>query len=101
MIPIDKEKEKMMSIKEDYEALLNKINQTDVDFHPSQQEKLKLYGLYKQINYGDAQGEKPPMTDFVERAKYAAWEKCQGMTQEEAMKHCVDFLRSKNIKPYD
>ena len=41
---------------------------------PGSDMKLKLYAHYKQATEGDVQGEKPGFTDFVNRAKYDAWD---------------------------
>ena len=53
---------------------------------------LKLYGLYKQANNGDVSGDEPGMFDMVGRAKYQAWKKHRGMTQEEAIQAYVALV---------
>jgi acyl-CoA-binding protein len=45
---------------------------------------LALYGLYKQASAGDVHGKRPGMFDLKGRAKYDAWTKQKGKTQEEA-----------------
>ena len=54
---------------------------------------LKLYALYKQGSEGDVKGAKPGFMDFVGSAKYEAWEKLQGMDNEQAMKKYVDLVK--------
>jgi acyl-CoA-binding protein len=44
--------------------------------------QLQLYGLYKQVMFGDCT-ESAPLSP-IERAKHAAWTKCKGMTQGQA-----------------
>ena len=53
---------------------------------------LKLYALYKQGSSGDATGERPGMTDFVNRAKFDAWAALQGTSQDEAKQQYIDLI---------
>ena len=46
---------------------------------------LQLYGLYKQATEGDVHGPKPGMLDLRGKAKYGAWSKHKGKSQEKAM----------------
>ncbi|KAL6734672.1 hypothetical protein Aduo_005186 [Ancylostoma duodenale] len=46
--------------------------------------KLEIYALFKQATVGDVQGSRPGMMDFAGRAKYDAWAKVKGISQEEA-----------------
>ena len=59
---------------------------------PDDQALLKLYGLFKQATEGDATGERPGMLDFVGRAKYDAWAKLKGLSNDEAMQSYIDFV---------
>lgn len=52
---------------------------------PSNDDMLQLYALYKQATKGDVEGARPGFTDFVGRAKYDAWAKLKGHSDEEAM----------------
>ena len=47
---------------------------------PSNEELLKLYGLYKQA------------TDFKAAAKYNSWLSLKGKSQEEATQEYIDFV---------
>lgn len=60
---------------------------------PDNDTLLQLYALYKQGSRGDVKGEKPGFFDFVGVAKYEAWEKLQGTSQEEARKRYVERVR--------
>ena len=53
---------------------------------------LDLYGIFKQATAGDVTGEKPGPFDFVGAAKYDAWEKRRGMTQDDAKQAYIDLV---------
>jgi Acyl-CoA-binding protein len=57
------------------------------------EELLQLYGLYKQATEGDVSGPKPGLLDLKGKAKYQAWSKNQGMTQEKAQKAYVALVK--------
>ena len=59
---------------------------------PDNMTLLKMYALFKQGSSGDATGERPGMTDFVNRAKFDAWAGLQGTSQDEAMQQYVDLV---------
>lgn len=61
---------------------------------PDNDTMLRLYALYKQGSEGDVKGDKPGFFDFVGSAKYEAWEKLQGMSQDQARKKYVDLVKS-------
>lgn len=54
------------------------------------QDKLGLYGLYKQGTAGDAKGERPPFYQVEGRAKWDAWKGREGMPQEQAKQAYVN-----------
>ncbi|MGM0945403.1 MAG: acyl-CoA-binding protein [Bacteroidota bacterium] len=51
---------------------------------PSNEDLLKLYGLYKQATEGDNEGERPGGFDFKAAAKYNSWLSLKGTSKEEA-----------------
>lgn len=59
---------------------------------PDDNTMLELYALYKQGSVGDVQGNKPGFFDFVGTAKYEAWEKLRGMSQEDARVKYIDLV---------
>jgi len=59
---------------------------------PDNMTLLKIYALYKQGANGDASGERPGMTDFVNRAKFDAWAALKGTSQDDAMQQYVDLI---------
>jgi acyl-CoA-binding protein len=60
---------------------------------PDDQTMLRLYALFKQGSVGDVQGSKPGFFDFVGAAKYEAWEKLQGTSQEDAQQQYVELVK--------
>lgn len=59
---------------------------------PDNMTLLKIYALFKQGSSGDVSGERPGMTDFVNRAKYDAWAALKGRSQEEAQQQYIDLI---------
>jgi len=45
---------------------------------PSDEELLKLYGLFKQSTMGDNNNDTPSFLDFKGKAKHTAWLVCKG-----------------------
>jgi acyl-CoA-binding protein len=60
---------------------------------PDDQTLLQLYALYKQGSVGDVQGARPGFFDFVGAAKYEAWERLRGTSQDEARRQYVQLIR--------
>jgi len=58
---------------------------------PDNEAILQLYSLYKQATAGNASGKRPGFTDPVGRAKFDAWSKLQGMSQDQAMQNYIDL----------
>jgi diazepam-binding inhibitor (GABA receptor modulator, acyl-CoA-binding protein) len=65
---------------------------------PSNEELLKLYGLYKQATLGDNEGERPGGFDFKAAAKYNAWHVLKGTSQEEANAAYLDLVEELSNK---
>lgn len=61
---------------------------------PDNMTLLKLYALYKQATSGDADGERPGMTDMVGRAKWDAWRALEGKSKDEAMRDYISLVES-------
>ena len=60
---------------------------------PDNDTLLRLYALYKQGSEGDVTGAKPGFFDFVGTAKYEAWTKLKGTSQDEARQKYVDLVK--------
>jgi diazepam-binding inhibitor (GABA receptor modulator, acyl-CoA-binding protein) len=72
---------------EDAQKRVKELKQT-----PSTDDLLALYALYKQAVGGDVSGSRPGMLDFKGRAKYDAWAKKKGMSQDQAMTDYVALV---------
>jgi diazepam-binding inhibitor (GABA receptor modulating acyl-CoA-binding protein) len=59
---------------------------------PDNMTLLKIYALFKQASAGDAEGDRPGMTDFVGRAKWDAWDAIRGTSKEDAMRQYIDLI---------
>ncbi|MCL4103853.1 UNVERIFIED_CONTAM: hypothetical protein GTU68_029170 [Idotea baltica] len=79
-----------MEIKEEFIAATRKIK--DLTKRPSNEELLKLYALFKQGSKGDVSGSKPGMFDIKGQAKYKAWQKVKGTSQEDAQKQYLSLV---------
>jgi len=54
--------------------------------------KLKLYGLYKQAQVGDVNIECPSWFNMTARAKWTAWNELKGMKREDAEKLYIELV---------
>tara|TARA_R110002110_G_scaffold185856_1_gene392910 strand:+ start:649 stop:900 length:252 start_codon:yes stop_codon:yes gene_type:complete len=59
---------------------------------PSDADKLKLYGLYKQINFGNNNQVKPWSFKIADCYKWQAWKDCEGMEKEKCMELYIVFV---------
>ncbi len=59
---------------------------------PDNDTMLQLYALYKQGSAGDVSGNKPGMFDFVGVAKYEAWNRLKGLSQDDARNQYIDLV---------
>ncbi len=79
-----------MSTKKEFDQALKDVKKlSDL----SNDQLLQLYGLYKQATEGDVSGPKPGMLDLKGKAKYAAWSKEKGKSQEKAMGAYVALVK--------
>ena len=79
-----------MSLQEQFQQA--QADSKNLPERPDNMTLLKIYALYKQGSSGDAQGERPGMTDFVGRAKFDAWDALKGTSQEDAMQQYIDLV---------
>jgi diazepam-binding inhibitor (GABA receptor modulating acyl-CoA-binding protein) len=59
---------------------------------PSNDDLLKLYGLYKQATEGNNKTSKPGMFDMKGQFKWKAWSDKSGMSQEDAAEAYVNLV---------
>ena len=96
--------EAMGDIASRFEQVVARIKALPADgpAQPSNELKLKLYGLFRQARDGDVHGPKPGLLDMVGKIKYEAWARRQGMTKDEAMRQYVvlaeDFAREHGVR---
>ncbi len=81
-----------VSLETQFQEIVERVHTGQVNLSPTPVQKLELYGLYKQATEGDITGAAPSATDFVARAKHQAWEKCKGMTKQQAMQAYIQFF---------
>ena len=53
---------------------------------------LKLYSLFKQGTIGDCNTPQPGFFEFVNKAKWNAWNTLKGKTKEQAMEEYIAFV---------
>ena len=82
----------MSDLKQKFEETVNFVQTAEGDIELSNELKLKMYALYKQATEGDVSGKKPGMMDFIERAKFLAWEELKGSSSDEAMQTYIDSV---------
>ncbi|KAF3921331.1 Triakontatetraneuropeptide [Orbilia brochopaga] len=61
---------------------------------PSDDNLLKLYGLYKQATVGDVNTTRPGMFDLKGKYKWDAWESEKGKSQEDAEVEYIAFVET-------
>lgn len=88
----------MSDLKEQFEAALQYVQSAEGNFKPDNNLKLDMYSLFKQATEGDVKGKRPGMTSFVERAKWDAWKKLQGMSADDAMKTYIEKINALKAK---
>jgi acyl-CoA-binding protein len=82
----------MSELQKKFEAASKSVKKLADD--PSNDVKLQLYALYKQGTEGDVQGKRPGFTDMIGRAKYDAWAKTKGLTEDKAMQKYIELVKS-------
>ncbi len=81
-----------MDINESFKIALEKVQ--NLDTRPTNENLLKLYGLYKQATEGEVKDDRPGGFDFKAIAKYDSWASLRGMSKEEAMQSYIDLVNS-------
>jgi len=60
---------------------------------PTNDELLKLYGLYKQATVGDNNTSQPGFLDIKGKAKWNSWNSYKGLSNESAKEQYVNFVK--------
>ena len=82
----------MSDLKADFDQAI--INSKNLSERPDNVTLLRLYALYKQGSAGDNTEKKPGFSDMVARAKWDAWDKLKGMSQDDAMRQYIDLVNA-------
>ena len=81
-----------MNLKETFNQAVDGVH--DLDTRPSNENLLKLYGLYKQATEGDVTTDRPGGFDFKAIAKYDSWAGLKGKPREETMQEYINLVKS-------
>ncbi len=79
-----------MGVKQDFEKAAKAVQTLS---NLSNEDLLSLYGFYKQATAGDVSGPKPGMLDLKGKAKFQAWTKNKGLSQEKAMERYIALVK--------
>ncbi|XP_045045016.2 enoyl-CoA delta isomerase 2 isoform X3 [Desmodus rotundus] len=82
----------MRSSQEEFENAVNQVELLKKD--PGSEVKLKLYALYKQATEGPCNMPKPGVFDFINKAKWDAWNALGSLPKETARQSYVDLVSS-------
>ena len=64
-------------------------------YNPDNTTKLKLYALYKQVNFGDCNTPHPGwFAQLAEKYKWEKWQSIKGKSKDDAMKEYVEIVKS-------
>ncbi|XP_008829887.1 enoyl-CoA delta isomerase 2, mitochondrial isoform X1 [Nannospalax galili] len=82
----------MEASQKDFENAMNQVKLLKKD--PGNEVKLKLYALYKQATEGPCNMPKPGVFDFINKAKWDAWNALGSLPKETARQNYVDLVSS-------
>lgn len=77
---------------EQFEEAKSRLSSLKED--PGSEAKLKIYALFKQSTLGPCTTARPGMIDFVNRAKWDAWNALGNISQEDARQQYCDLIGS-------
>ncbi|KAM4705449.1 enoyl-CoA delta isomerase 2-like [Rhinophrynus dorsalis] len=80
----------MQASQEDFEKAQNNLKLLKKD--PGNEVKLKLYALFKQATQGPCNVPKPGMLDFVNKAKWDAWNSLGSLPKDKARQTYVELV---------
>ncbi|XP_068092936.1 enoyl-CoA delta isomerase 2-like [Hyperolius riggenbachi] len=82
----------MHASQQDFEKAQNDLKTLKKD--PGNEVKLRLYALFKQATQGTCSTPKPGMLDFVNKAKWEAWNSLGDLSQDKARQSYVELVSS-------
>uniref|UniRef100_A0A2P2ILZ5 Uncharacterized protein MANES_17G006800 n=1 Tax=Rhizophora mucronata TaxID=61149 RepID=A0A2P2ILZ5_RHIMU len=80
-----------MGLKEEFEEYAEKAK--TLPENTTNENKLILYGLYKQATVGPVNTTRPGMFSMKERAKWDAWKAVEAKSQDEAMNDYITKVK--------
>nr|ABE72959.1 acyl-CoA-binding protein [Jatropha curcas] len=80
-----------MGLKEDFEEYAEKAK--TLPENTTNENKLILYGLFKQATVGPVNTSRPGMFNMRDRAKWGAWKAVEGKSKEEAMSDYITKVK--------
>lgn len=88
-----------VSHEEKFNEAVTYINTDSSEFKKplNNDQKLQLYGLFKQATEGDVKGSQPWAAQMTARAKWDAWNALKGKTKDAAMGEYVDLVNKLKV----
>ncbi|KAL0297463.1 UNVERIFIED_CONTAM: Acyl-CoA-binding protein [Sesamum calycinum] len=80
-----------MGLKEEFEEYAEKAK--TLPENTTNENKLILYGLFKQATVGNVNTSRPGIFNMRDRAKWDAWKAVEGKSQEEAMSDYITKVK--------
>ncbi|KAK4401012.1 Acyl-CoA-binding protein [Sesamum angolense] len=80
-----------MGLKEEFEEYAEKAK--TLPENTTNENKLILYGLFKQSTVGNVNTSRPGIFNMRDRAKWDAWKAVEGKSQEEAMSDYITKVK--------
>lgn len=77
-------------IENNFQTSVRDIN--NLNSKPSEEELLKIYGLYKQSLFGDNNADRPGFFDFKAKKKWDSWTSEKGKTKTRAMMEYTEYV---------
>ncbi|XP_053988133.1 acyl-CoA-binding protein-like [Hylaeus volcanicus] len=76
-----------MSLDERFNKAVEEVK--ELSSQPSDNDMLELYSLFKQATVGDCNTSRPGMLDFKGKAKWDAWDRKKGLSQDSAKEQYI------------
>jgi len=89
--PAEMEEQQPLSLEDRFEEAQRMAVENLNDATP-EEIKLMIYGFYKQAREGDASGQRPSFFSRRDRQKFDAWEKCRGLSTQEAIEGYIQTV---------
>eukprot|EP00343_Euplotes_focardii_P007392 CAMPEP_0205822606 /NCGR_PEP_ID=MMETSP0206-20130828/13256_1 /ASSEMBLY_ACC=CAM_ASM_000279 /TAXON_ID=36767 /ORGANISM="Euplotes focardii, Strain TN1" /LENGTH=84 /DNA_ID=CAMNT_0053119023 /DNA_START=26 /DNA_END=280 /DNA_ORIENTATION=- len=83
-----------MSLDERFQKAVDYVRNSPADPNASNDDKLKIYALFKQASVGDVQGSQPWAVQLEARAKWDAWKALEGTDKETAKERYIEAVKA-------